>query len=621
MNAGLSLQNFLAWMLQVLVFASVAAALPLALRIRHPRTQLAYCHLALVVCLALPWLQRWRHPVIVVERGGPPLSHAAPVPPRDPRPSPAPIPWQRIAVWTLAAGAAGRLCWILAGLWQIRRYRIDSTPLYPAPASVAAARAITRCDAAICVSPGSVGPVTFGFLRPVILLPESFLELDEEAQCSILCHELLHVRRHDWLVTLFEESAAVLFWFHPAIWWLLAQTRLAREQLVDSEVVRLTAGCEAYVNALLAMAGARPQLDLAPAPLFLRRRHLTQRVHSLLKEVTMSKVRLLTSYAFITAILVLAAGTAFLSFPLVGQPQVKEAATTDGPGVRVDPGAAILDRPPIVYPRAAAQSHVQGSVILALAVAANGEVSDARVVSGPQELRQAALASALSWRYAGGAPSAMRATIDFGFSPAELAQEAELHDLVCHDTKAEGVLKSIDIAKLPAALQGPVWQKAQTFQGQPFSNALMCQIREAVGSVDSGIGFGWMKKKDDPDTYLTISLGSGAPEPRPGEKMTYRFPNPNGVPRVFGILDSKIIRKVDPVYPPEVKAAGVTGTVKMVLLVGTDGHVQQVHVDSGPEPLVPAAVDAVKQWIYTPVAISGRALEAETPAQVTFGRQ
>ena len=62
------------------------------------------------------------------------------------------------------------------------------------------------------------------------------------------------------------------FWFHPAIWWLLGEIQLAREQAVDREVIEMTQASEEYVDALLAIAGARPQLDLAPAPLFLRKR-------------------------------------------------------------------------------------------------------------------------------------------------------------------------------------------------------------------------------------------------------------------------------------------------------------------------------------------------------------
>ena len=113
-----------------------------------------------------------------------------------------------------------------------------------------------------------------------------------------------------------------MFWFHPGVWWLLAQSRLAREQLVDAEVVRLTSARKDYIASLLALAGIRLELDLAPAPLFLRKRHLTQRLHSLLEEVSMSKLRLVLSYAVMAALLAVAAWALFLSFPLASQAEV-----------------------------------------------------------------------------------------------------------------------------------------------------------------------------------------------------------------------------------------------------------------------------------------------------------
>jgi beta-lactamase regulating signal transducer with metallopeptidase domain len=85
------------------------------------------------------------------------------------------------------------------------------------------------------------GPVTFGFFRPAILLPPS--ALDDEA---IACHELVHVRRRDWLYTVFEESILAVFWFHPALWWLVSEIQLAREQSVDQEVVTILSGRERY---------------------------------------------------------------------------------------------------------------------------------------------------------------------------------------------------------------------------------------------------------------------------------------------------------------------------------------------------------------------------------------
>ncbi len=260
----------------------------------------------------------------------------------------------------------------------------------------------TGAEAVVCVSGDVESPVTFGYLYPVILLPPAILSQPFETQFAIASHEFLHVRRHDWLVTVGEELAGAILWFHPAVWWLLAQIRLSREQVVDREVVSLTSARDPYVTALLSMAGARLRLDLAPAPLFLRKRHLAQRIRSLLKEVSMSRQRLVSSYVSIAAMLVLAVCFAVVLFPLNGaaQVQVQQMNFNDGPGITVDPGGKLLHRPPVRYPAAALPSRIEGIVTAALTLGADGTVSDARVVSGPEELRRTVLESALQWHYA-----------------------------------------------------------------------------------------------------------------------------------------------------------------------------------------------------------------------------
>jgi beta-lactamase regulating signal transducer with metallopeptidase domain len=340
------LRNLRPWTEQVIVIALVAALVPALIRLRHPRTQLAYCHLMLAACLLLPLVQPWRHAMVVIEESSaaaaePSISATAPPPSGERSVAPvlpstltsAPalpfwrkIPSERLWLGILAAGALARLCWLLAGLWKIRCYRIAATPLYPIPQAVEAASALTHADALFCVSSDVSGPVMLGVFCPVVLLPDSFPDLDDEAQCGIAAHELLHVRRNDWLVTLLEELAGALLWFNPGIWWLLAQTRLAREQLVDAEAVRLTSAREAYIQALLAIARSRQVLDLAPAPLFLRRRHLTQRMHALLKDGSVSWPRLVSSYAFIATVLGVAGWFSFSAFPLLGSPQIQRIA-------------------------------------------------------------------------------------------------------------------------------------------------------------------------------------------------------------------------------------------------------------------------------------------------------
>jgi len=62
----------------------------------------------------------------------------------------------------------------------------------------------------------------------------------------------------------------------------------------------------------------------------------------------------------------------------------------------------------------------------------------------------------------------------------------------------------------------------------------------------------------------------------------------------------KLIAKVNPVYPPEAKKAGIEGKVVLRATIEKDGSVSNVYVTSGNPALVKAATDAVQQWRYEP---------------------
>jgi beta-lactamase regulating signal transducer with metallopeptidase domain len=130
------------------------------------------------------------------------------------------------------AGVALRLLWLVTGLLKLRgmaqRARSNETG------------ARVRCERARWLAgpmPGSAGPmrsgpVTFGSGRRWCCCPR-FRQLTEAEQTSVALHEALHVARHDWLFTMFEEVVRGLLWFHPAVWFLLNRVQLAREQAVD----------------------------------------------------------------------------------------------------------------------------------------------------------------------------------------------------------------------------------------------------------------------------------------------------------------------------------------------------------------------------------------------------
>ena len=143
-------------------------------------------------------------------------------------------------------------------------------------------------------------PVTFGIRRPVVLLPRRFDELTHDAKRAVACHELLHIKRRDWLWTVLEAHVRALFWFHPAVWWLLDRVQLLREQVIDQLVVERTSTPRDYMLALMMFADGERPTALSSA--FLRRRHLKSRLSQLVKEKHMSARRLLCTMAALTLI-------------------------------------------------------------------------------------------------------------------------------------------------------------------------------------------------------------------------------------------------------------------------------------------------------------------------------
>jgi protein TonB len=80
----------------------------------------------------------------------------------------------------------------------------------------------------------------------------------------------------------------------------------------------------------------------------------------------------------------------------------------------------------------------------------------------------------------------------------------------------------------------------------------------------------------------------------------------------------KLLRQIEPVYPPLAKAARIQGTVRFTVIVGKDGAVQRLQLISGHPLLVPAAQEAVKQWVYQPTLLNGEPVEVLTQIDVSF---
>ena len=88
-----------------------------------------------------------------------------------------------------------------------------------------------------------------------------------------------------------------------------------------------------------------------------------------------------------------------------------------------------------------------------------------------------------------------------------------------------------------------------------------------------------------------------------------------------GISQGLLVSQVPPMYPAVARAARVQGTVTLSAVIAKDGTVESLSLVSGHPLLVPAAMDAVKQWRYRPYMLNGQPVEVMTQINVNFQLQ
>jgi TonB family protein len=622
--------NVVAWAAQIAIVVAIGALAALCLS--PGRARLVFWQVLLAVALLLPALEPWRVPA-VASGGTVSVTTSAVAVVAVPHTSPSFVWRKEYILFVILAGAVLRCLWLVVGFVRLRMHRLAARPMAEPP--VPFENLAIRWYVSDTVS----GPVTFGWLRPAILLPRRVFELPADLREAIACHELIHVRRGDWLFVLAEEVIRGALWFHPAVWFALSQIQLAREQTVDAEVVNLMSNRERYLDALVAVAAQRLYPDVAPAPLFLKKRQLAVRVAAVLKETRMSKARLATSFTAVCSAALAAAGLAVWMFPL--QSPVKLNAqvmrVVDSPGIEVEAGGPLMHRISVVRPESVTAT---GTVILDLSLNSKGDVTDARVMSGPDELRKYALQSVLQWHYSmeAGASPTVRATIKFGAAPP--ANNLGVTMRKGSGDPAMGPAK-IQIFGVSPEVEQKVRARLPVHDGDQVTPESMRGIQAAAREVDehftASIGF------SKTEALIRLSLGMVPPPPPPptggvaggvliagaqiggvtgGVSGGVTAPEELNTPqriRVGGnVQTANLLSRVQPVYPPLAKQARIQGVVHLTAIIGRDGTVQHLEVISGHPLMVPAALDAVKQWTYKPTFLNGAPVEVITQVDVNF---
>jgi TonB family protein len=183
------------------------------------------------------------------------------------QPSPAAamaMTWRTGALLVWAAGIAVAMLQMLVAciaLWRTRR--VANTSQYAALAGGLARDLGIKEEVHILEIPSGM-PMTFGVLRPTVLVPSCAAEWSEDRRRIVLLHELAHVRRGDAATHLMARTALALNWWNPLAWSAWRAFLHERERAADDLVLSSGAPAADYAAHLLEIARS---MQVQPATL------------------------------------------------------------------------------------------------------------------------------------------------------------------------------------------------------------------------------------------------------------------------------------------------------------------------------------------------------------------
>jgi periplasmic protein TonB len=180
----------------------------------------------------------------------------------------------------------------------------------------------------------------------------------------------------------------------------------------------------------------------------------------------------------------------------------------------------------------------------------------------------------------------------------------------------------------------PAQQKPGTMQVAPkpglhvFSDHVFRQpaaVPAQIALIDDAPGVetlpGSAAFEGSPDGVFGVLPGPVIAPPKAAPQQPALKPTPAVTPRLrIGgkVQAAKILRQVKPVYRPLAKQARVSGIVRLDAVISREGTIESLQVVSGHPLLVPAALEAVRQWLYQPTLLNGDPVEVLTEIEVHF---
>ena len=559
-------------------------------------------------------------------------------------------------LWT--AGVLLMATHLFAGWVRVKRIRrsaaVLETSRWPARVRARAGRFATTRRVRLLVSSIVDVPAVIGFVRPAILVPASALSGLTPAHLeAILLHELAHVRRGDYLVNVVQCVVEVLLFYHPAVWWVSSQIRREREHCCDDVAASLCVDRMTYARALTSLEelrGPAPRLALGAAG-----GDLLARIRRLIDPERVSSPRVSGGFAMglIVTIALLALGT-----------QAGSLAVGADQSATVAPPSRPVEAAPIVTAATPTSTTTSGTPIaLPARPARPTQAAPAMTIVGAEpsarvdqdQTSSAGLSGTVRDRTGAVIPGVRIALSKYDPAVVTAASEAPLAaatsnargEFVLDDLNAGSYLLTISLVGFRTGRASIALTAGQTRRIDVVLNvgSLTEYVSvQAPGTAQRAEPSNPRAPQSNPQTVGTLLddakllyeqglyaaatkamerarelLRATAQEASTITEAPTAAAQEAGPIRVGGSISApKKIRHVSPKYPAEALAAGVEGLVVVEAVIATDGTVRDVQVMSSVAMLDTAAMDAVRQWQFTPTLLNGTPVEVIITASVNF---
>jgi TonB family protein len=426
---------------------------------------------------------------------------------------------------------------------------------------------------ALLVIRSEVVPLTFGVLRPRILLPAGCLEWDESRRRMVLLHELMHIRRHDLAWQIFANMVTALWWFQPLCWLNRRSLRQESEKACDEWVLHSGIRASEYASQLL----------------------------SFLQRFDSSR----SAFPLTTAI-VRRGGDLEGRFRAI----LNSSRTTG------------TNRPARVYaklsPRTRAFLFFEVLLLIALTISASAVTifSNESDFQGGHVMKRTIISGLLV------SAGLTAATIGGSVFDPEGAAISDAHAFLYNATTGvkqeltttpdgKFVFQSLPAGSYILHIQKPGFASLyREFTVKPDSDVQHSLVLDSASPTAADAAVQQMSNDAAPLTQKVRAGNSGTAVQDTAAQAI----------RVGGEFEqAKLINKVQPVYPASAKAAGIQGRVTLDVTISPDGVPEDIRVLSSPnDDLTQSALEAVSQWRYSSTLLNGQPVAVVTDVIVNY---